>query len=69
MSKFNARDNWLGFATHLSVFMGLVLFAYEIGQTRAQLDISASSDGADNFVQAMEIPVQDEELSRLYLYS
>jgi len=65
MSKVNSWDSWLGFATNLSVFLGLVLVAYEIGQTRVQLEISASSDGTDNFVQAMELLAQDEELSQL----
>jgi hypothetical protein len=65
MLKLNSWDSWFGFATNLSVFLGLVLVAYEIGQTRVQLEISASSDGTDNFVQAMEILVQDEELSQL----
>ena len=65
MSKFNSWDSWLGFGTNLSVFLGLVLVAYEIGQTRVQLEISASSDGSDNFVQAMELLAQDEELSQL----
>ena len=65
MSKISSWDSWIGFATNLSVFLGLLLVAYEIDQTRVQLEISASSDGTDNFVQAMEVLVQDEELSRL----
>jgi hypothetical protein len=51
--------------TNLSVFAGLVLVAYELGQSRAQLEMSASADGTDNFVQAMEILAQDEGLSQL----
>jgi hypothetical protein len=45
-----------------------VLVAYEISQSRTQLELSASADGTDNFVQAMELLVQDEDLSRfIYL--
>ena len=58
-------DKWIGILTNLSVFLGLILVAYEIAQTRTQLEISASSDGTDNFVQAMELLAQDEELSEL----
>jgi hypothetical protein len=65
MSKVNSWDSWLGLGVNLSVFLGLVLVAYEIGQTRVQLEISASSDGTDNFVQAMELLAQDEQLSQL----
>jgi len=65
MSKLKSWDGWLGFVTNLSVFLGLLLVAYEIGQTRVQLEISASSDGTDNFVQAMELLAQDEDLSLL----
>lgn len=50
---------------NLSVFAGLILVAYEIAQSRAQLELSASADGTDNFVQAMQVLAQDEGLSRL----
>ena len=52
-------------AANLSVFAGLLLVAYEIAQSRTQLELSASADGTDNFVQAMEVLAQDEELSLL----
>lgn len=58
-------NRWLTLAVNLSVFAGLVLVAFEIAQSRTQLELSASADGTDNFVQAMEVLVQDEDLSRL----
>jgi hypothetical protein len=41
------------------------LVAYEINQSGQQLELAASADGVDNFTQAMEMLVQDEDLSRL----
>ena len=69
MSKLISWDRWLGFVTNLSVFLGLILVAYEIDQTRTQLELSASSDGTDNFVHAMELLAQDEELSQLIYHA
>lgn len=58
-------DKWFSFFTNIAVFLGLILVAYEISQARTQLEISASSDGTDNFVQAMELLTADEGLSSL----
>jgi hypothetical protein len=38
---------------------------YEINQSRLQIELATSSDGTDNFTQAMETLVQNEELSDL----
>ena len=65
MSTSTSWDKWLSFFTNFAVFLGLILVAYEISQARTQLEISASSDGTDNFVQAMELLTEDEGLSNL----
>jgi hypothetical protein len=58
-------NKWLTLGANLGVFAGLVLVAYEINQSATNLDLAVSSDGVDNFQQAMEILVQDEDLARL----
>lgn len=58
-------ERWLTLGANLSVFAGLILVAYEIAQSRAQLELTASADGTDNFVQAMQVLAQDDGLSRL----
>ena len=60
--KFN---KWLTLGANLGVIAGLVLVAYEIDQSATNLDLAVSSDGVDNFQQAMEVLVQDEDLARL----
>jgi len=56
---------WLTLGANVGVFAGLILVAYQINQSGKQLEIAASADGVDNFTQAMETLVQDEDLSRL----
>ena len=63
--KSDDWTRWLTLGANLSVLAGLLLVAYEIAQSRTQLELSASADGTDNFVQAMEVLVQDEDLSQL----
>ncbi len=63
--KSDDWNRWLALGANLSVLAGLLLVAYEIAQSRTQLELSASADGTDNFVQAMEVLVQDEDLSQL----
>jgi len=58
-------NKWLTLGANLGVFVGLILVAYEINQSGTHLELAASSDGTDNFTQAMEVLVQNEELSRL----
>lgn len=58
-------NSWLSLGANLGVFAGLILVAYEINQSGKQLELAASADGVDNFTQAMETLVQDEDLSRL----
>jgi hypothetical protein len=58
-------NKWLTLGANLGVFLGLILVAYEINQSGAQLDLASSADGADNFTQAMETLAQDEGLSKL----
>ena len=58
-------NKWLSLAANLGVFAGLILVAYEINQSGKQLELAPSADGVDNFTQAMETLVQDENLSRL----
>ncbi len=41
------------------------MVAYEINQSGTQLELAASADGTDNFTQAMEVLVQDQDLSKL----
>ena len=58
-------NKWLTLGANLGVFVGLILVAYEINQSGTHLELAASSDGVDNFTQAMEVLAQDEELSKL----
>lgn len=58
-------SRWLTLVANVGVIAGLILVAYEINQSGKQLEIAASADGVDNFTQAMETLVQDENLSRL----
>ncbi len=63
--KSDGLNRWLTLGANLGVFAGLILVAYEINQSGAQLELAASADGTDNFTQAMETLVQDEDLSLL----
>ena len=58
-------NRWLTLGANIGVFAGLILVAYEINQSGTSLELAASSDGTDNFQQAMEVLVQDEGLARL----
>ena len=58
-------NRWLTLGANVGVIVGLVLVAYEINQSGMSLELAASSDGVDNFTQAMEVLVQNEELARL----
>jgi hypothetical protein len=58
-------NRWLTLGANVGVIVGLVLVAYEINQSGTSLELAASSDGVDNFTQAMEVLVQNEELARL----
>lgn len=58
-------NDWLQVAGLFGVFTGLILVAYEINRSGRQLELAASADGVDNFMQAMETLVQNEDLSRL----
>ncbi len=48
-----------------AIVVSLLVLAYEVNQSGKQLELAASADSVDSFTQAMEILVQDEELSRL----
>ena len=61
----NSLNQWLTLGANVGVIIGLILVAYEINQSGTSLELSASSDGIDNFTQAMEVLVQNEELARL----
>lgn len=61
----DSLNKWLSLGANLGVFAGLILVAYEINQSGRHLELAASADGVDNFTQAMETLVQDENLSRL----
>jgi hypothetical protein len=61
----DSLNKWLSLGANLGVFAGLILVAYEINQSGKHLELAASADGVDNFTQAMEILVQDEDLSML----
>ena len=63
--KSDSLNSWLSLGANLGVIAGLILVAYEINQSGKQLELAASADGVDNFTQAMETLVQDENLSRL----
>ena len=58
-------NRWLTLGANVGVIVGLILVAFEINQSGTSLDLAASSDGVDNFTQAMEGLVQNEELARL----
>jgi len=58
-------NRWLSLGANIGVIAGLVLVAYEINQSAVTLELATSSDGVDNFQQAMEVLVQDEDLARL----
>jgi len=58
-------NRWLSLAANIGVIAGLVLVAYEIDQSSITLELATSSDGVDNFQQAMEVLVQDEDFARL----
>ena len=58
-------NRWLTLGANIGVIAGLVLVAYEIDQSAITLELAVSSDGVDNFQQAMEVLVQDEDLARL----
>jgi len=62
------NEKWMGvltIASHLAVFAGLGLVAFEIHQAQAQMELLGSADGADNFTEAMATLSQDEDLARL----
>ena len=58
-------NRWLTLGANVGVIVGLILVAFEINQSGTSLELAASSDGVDNFTQAMEVLVQNEELARL----
>ena len=58
-------NRWLTLGANVGVIIGLILVAYEINQSGTSIELAASSDGVDNFTQAMEVLVQNEELARL----
>ena len=62
--KSGSLNSWLSLAANIGVIAGLALVAYEINQSGKQLELAASADGVDNFTQAMETLVQDEDFSR-----
>jgi len=62
--NYEKLSGWLTFSANVGVIVGLVLVAYEIDQSGTSLELAASSDGVDNFTQAMEVLVQNEELAR-----
>ena len=62
--KSDSVNSWLTLGANLGVIAGLILVAYEINQSGKQLELAASADGVDNFTQAMETLVQNEDLSR-----
>jgi len=63
--KAGTWNQWLTLGANFGVFAGLILVAYEVDQSATQLELAASADGTDNFVEAMEVLAQNEELSRL----
>ena len=58
-------NRWLTLGANVGVLAGLMLVAYEINQTRTQLALSASTDSTNDYVQAMQVLAQDEDLSEL----
>jgi len=65
MMSSDRRNRWLSLVANIGVIAGLVLVAYEIDQPSITLELATSSDGVDNFQQAMEVLVQDGDLTRL----
>ena len=63
--KSDSLNRWLTLIANLGVLAGLIIVAYEINQTRTQLQLSASADSTDGYVQAMQVLVQDADLSEL----
>ena len=63
--KSDDINRWLTLAANVGVIVGLILVAYEVDQSGTNLELTASSDTADGFVQAMEVLAQNEELARL----
>jgi len=63
--KSDAINKWLTLAANVGVIVGLILVAYEVDQSGTSLELTASSDTADGFVQAMEVLAENEELARL----
>ena len=55
-------NQWLTLAANIGVIAGLILVAYEINQTRADLEISASADTTDNYTSSVYALVHDSEL-------
>ena len=58
-------NRWLTLAANVGVIAGLALVAYEIDQTATSVRLAVSADAVDNFQQAMEVLVQNEELAGL----
>jgi hypothetical protein len=58
-------SRWFSAITNIAVILGLILVAFEINQTQRQMELSALSDGADDFVQAMQTLSQNEDLAVL----
>ena len=63
--NLDATNRWLSLLANVGVIIGLILIAYELNQTQEQLEMSALADATDNYTQAMEGLVQDENLSAL----
>jgi hypothetical protein len=58
-------SRWFSAIINIAVILGLILVAFEINQTQRQMELSALSDGADDFVQAMQTLSQNEDLAVL----
>ena len=58
-------NKWLSLGANLGVLAGLILVAFEINQASTQFQLSASTDTADDYTQAMQLLVQVENLSEL----
>ena len=58
-------NQWLTLVANIGVIAGLILVAYEINQTRAGLEISASADTTDNYTSSVYALVHDSETSAL----
>lgn len=62
------QTNWKDIAELVgiaAIVVSLLVLAFEVNQSGKQLELAASADSVDSFAQAMEVLVQDEELSRL----